>query len=120
VTGGRGGSGGIIPNTGGVGGIIPNTGGAGGVLPLTGGSGGGIPNLGGNAGSIPGGSGGYRKNDAGPVVSDSGQAETGNTAHMGKSGCSCEFSGRSAPSLTTPLLVVGLALLVQRRRRKGR
>jgi hypothetical protein len=123
--GGRGGSGGssVGGSGGGAGGLIPNTGGSGGSIPNTGGRDGGVPNLGGSGGNVTGngGSGGSTiPIDGGIGNRDAGGGDASKTS-LKKSGCDCEIghAGQS-PSLTTPLLLAGLALLlVRKRRRKG-
>jgi hypothetical protein len=99
---GRGGSGGSIPNVGGAGGsIIPNVGGSGGAFPGFGGAGGAVPSVGGNGGGV---------------------GDAGNSANLHKSGCGCDLGQAelAGAGLTTPLFVLGAALLLARkRRRKG-
>ena len=140
---GSGGNGGSIPNAGGRDGSIPNLGGRDGSIPNAGGSGGNIPNLGGNDGSIPGlggsdgsipglgGIDGSIPNAGGrdgsiPSVGgsggnrDGGAADAGTSASLHKSGCNCELGNtkQADAGLTTPLLMVGFALLLVRRRRR--
>ena len=134
-----GGSGGYVPSKGGAAGSVPNVGGAGGFASSRGGSGGSIlPNVGGSGtSSIPGvggsggfifpnagGSGGSILPNAGGSVGtlDGAAGDAGSGANLHKSGCDCEL-GHAKPAdggLTTPLLMVGLALvLARKRRRKG-
>ncbi len=128
---GYGGYGGSLPNYGGAGGYATSRGGAsgsGGYTTGRGGSGGGIPNVGGIAGAtIPSvGTGGAFPSLGGaagggvPGVGGVGDASTSTSLH--KSGCSCEVGEAKLvrPGLTAPLLMVGAALLLARkRRRKG-
>ena len=142
---GKGGNGGSIPNAGGRDGSIPITGGSGGTLPSVGGSDGSIPSVGGSDGSmanadgrddstpsvggsdtsmpsvggrdgsIPslGGSGGNRDASAGDAIAG---------ASLHKSGCNCELGNTKLADagLTSPLLMLGVALLlVRKRRRRG-
>ena len=118
---GRGGAGGSIGIDGG---ILPSLGGSDGSVPSFGGSdGGGIPNLGGSGGSIPsfGGSGGSVLGFGGTGGNrDGGAGDAGTSANLHKSGCGCEV-GQAKPGdagLTTPLLIVGVALLLARKRRR--
>ena len=113
---GSGGRDGGIPNSGGVaggtdGGGILGSGGRGGNVASSGGSGGSILGTGGSIIQGSGGSSGKR---------DGGAGDAGSGANFNKSGCGCKV-GQAEPagaSLTTPLLILGVALLVVRRRRR--
>jgi hypothetical protein len=110
-SGGRGGTGGM-PSTGGIqGGLdagnIVGAGGSGGSLASSGGSGGSI--------IIPGSGGSSAKHDAGT-------GDAGSVTNFNKSGCSCRVGQATASDagLSTPLLIVGVALLSMRKcRRRG-
>ena len=114
-SGGRGGSGGSIPNSGGMGGGAP--GGAGGTILGSGGRGGSIANSSGSGGSIfiVGSGGSSAKHDGGV-------GDAGSVANFNKSGCSCTVgqANPADPGLSAPLLVVGVALLLVRKRRRRR
>ena len=120
----NGGSGGYATSKGGAAGSIPNLGGSDGSVPNLGGSDGSVPSLGGRDGSIPNlGSGGSISNvgGSGGNRDGGGAGDAGTNASLHKSGCNCELgnSQRAEAGLSTPLLMVGVAsLLVRRRRRK--
>ncbi|HEX7508711.1 MAG TPA: hypothetical protein VF550_18210 [Polyangia bacterium] len=136
----KGGAAGSVPNVGGSGGYntgrggsggssIPNVGGSGAsTAPSVGGSGGfSIPNVGGSgASTVPsvGGRGGSIIPSAGGSMGtpDGAAGDAGAGANLHKSGCNCEL-GHAQPGdagLTTPLLMVGLGLLLARKRRRKR
>jgi MYXO-CTERM domain-containing protein len=115
-----GGTGGSLPRTGGIDGGVPRTGGIGGGIPVLGGAAGGVPNLGGAAGNIPnlGGAAGNIPGLGGSSGNRDGAVGDAGPTSLHKSGCSCELGRAGDPGWTAPLLFVGAAFLVLRRRRR--
>jgi hypothetical protein len=114
---GSGGADGSLPSSGGRDGSIPGVGGdSGSVVPSVGGTDGSVLGTGGRDGSVPIlGTGGSR----GPLDGATSDA-LGTNANLHKSGCSCTV-GQAQPAdagLTSPLIILGAALLLVRKRRR--
>ncbi len=123
--GGAGGSGGYNTGVGGAAGSggTTNRGGSGGYSTGLGGSGGFVIGPDGSAG-VPGGGSGGKADSGNPVGGVGGQdPDAGglSTARLHRSGCSCEVGSAghtTAPALTIPLFIAGLAVLRRVRRRR--